>query len=108
MGEQFQVENYGVTASATVHGIKKYLGSGLIKGIGAIMVDRIAKKFALNTLEIIGKTPERLSEKDDIGPTRIAMITKAWEEQKEISFPRCPYSRLSTIDKGKNSMRTRG
>ncbi len=83
-GEQFQVENYEITVPATVHGIKKYLGSGLIKGIGPVMADRIVKKFALETLDIIEKTPERLSEVEGIGPKRIAMITKAWEEQKEI------------------------
>ena len=83
-GEQFQVETFQVTVPATVHGIKKYLGSGLIKGIGPIMAERITKKFALETLDIIEKTPERLSEVDGIGPKRIAMITKAWEEQKEI------------------------
>jgi exodeoxyribonuclease V alpha subunit len=83
-GEQFQVENYEVTVPATVHGIRKYLGSGLIKGIGPIMAERIVKKFALDTLDIIEKTPEQLSEVDGIGPKRIAMITRAWEEQKEI------------------------
>jgi len=83
-GEQFQVENYEITVPATVHGIKKYLGSGLIKGIGPIMAERIVKKFALDTLDIIERTPERLSEVDGIGPKRIAMITKAWEDQKEI------------------------
>jgi exodeoxyribonuclease V alpha subunit len=83
-GEQFQVENYEITAPATVHGIQKYLGSGLIKGIGPIMAERIVKKFALETLDVIEKIPERLSEVDGIGPKRIAMITKAWEEQKEI------------------------
>jgi len=83
-GEQFQVETYEVTVPATVHGIRKYLGSGLIKGIGPIMAERIVKKFALDTLEVIEGTPERLSEVDGIGPKRIAMITRAWEEQKEI------------------------
>ncbi len=83
-GDQFQVENYEITVPATVHGIKKYLGSGLIKGIGPIMADRIVKKFALDTLDVIEKTPERLSEVDGIGPKRIEMITKAWGEQKEI------------------------
>ncbi len=83
-GEQFQVERFEVTVPATVHGIQKYLGSGLIKGIGPIMAERIVKKFGLDTLEIIEKTPERLSEVDGIGPKRIAMITKAWEAQKEI------------------------
>ena len=83
-GEQFQVETYQVTVPATVHGIRKYLGSGLIKGIGPIMAERIVKEFALDTLEVIEKTPERLSDVDGVGPKRIAMITKAWEEQKEI------------------------
>jgi exodeoxyribonuclease V alpha subunit len=83
-GEQFQVENYEITVPATVHGIKKYLGSGLIKGIGPVMSERIVKKFGLDTLNIIEKQPERLSEVDGIGPKRIAMITEAWEEQKEI------------------------
>ena len=83
-GEQFQVETYEVTVPATVHGIRKYLGSGLIKGIGPIMAERIVKKFALDTLEVIEGTPERLSEVDGIGPKRIAMITRAWGEQKEI------------------------
>jgi exodeoxyribonuclease V alpha subunit len=69
---------------ATVHGIKKYLGSGLIKGIGPIMAERITKKFALETPHVIENTPERLSEVEGIGPKRIAMITKAGEEQKEI------------------------
>lgn len=83
-GEQFQVERFVVTVPATVNGIKKYLGSGLIKGIGPKMAERIVKKFALATLDIIEKRPERLSEVDGIGPKRIAMITSAWEEQKEI------------------------
>ena len=83
-GEQFQVEHYEITVPATVHGIKKYLGSGLIKGIGPVMAERIVKKFVLETLDVIEKAPERLSEVDGIGPKRIAMITRAWEEQKEI------------------------
>ncbi len=83
-GEQFWVESFEITTPATVHGIKKYLGSGLIKGIGPVMSERIVKKFGLETLEIIEKTPERLSEVEGIGPKRIAMITRAWEEQKEI------------------------
>ncbi len=83
-GEQFQVENYEITVPATVHGIMKYLGSGLIKGVGPVMAERIVKKFALETLEVIEKKSERLSEVEGIGAKRIAMITKAWEEQKEI------------------------
>ena len=83
-GEQFQVERFEITVPATLYGIQKYLGSGLIKGIGPIMAERIVKKFGLNTIEIIEKKPERLSEVDGIGPKRVAMISRAWEEQKEI------------------------
>jgi len=83
-GEQFQVEGFEVTVPATLHGIQKYLASGLIKGIGPIMSERIVEKFGLHTLEVIEKTSEKLSEVEGIGPKRISMIRKAWEEQKEI------------------------
>jgi exodeoxyribonuclease V alpha subunit len=83
-GEQFQVETFEVTVPATLLGIQKYLASGLIKGIGPIMSERIVEKFGLHTLEVIEKKPERLSEVEGIGPKRISMIRKTWEEQKEI------------------------
>src|SRR4030043_499349 len=83
-GEQFQVETFEVTIPATLLGIQKYLASGLIKGIGPIMSERIVEKFGLHTLEVIEETPEKLSEVEGIGPKRISMITKAWGEQKGI------------------------
>jgi exodeoxyribonuclease V alpha subunit len=83
-GEQFQVESFEVTVPATLHGIQKYLASGLIKGIGSIMSERIVEKFGIHTLEVIEKKPERLSEVEGIGPKRISMIRKAWGDQKEI------------------------
>ncbi|MGZ3615344.1 MAG: helix-hairpin-helix domain-containing protein, partial [Thermodesulfobacteriota bacterium] len=83
-GEQFQVESFEVTVPATLHGIQKYLASGLIQGIGPIMSERIVEKFGIHTLEVIEKKPERLSEVEGIGPKRISMIRKAWGEQKEI------------------------
>jgi exodeoxyribonuclease V alpha subunit len=83
-GEQFRVETVEMIVPATVQGIRKYLGSGLIKGIGPIMADRIVDLFDLNTLEIIETTPDRLSEVEGIGPKRIARITEAWKEQREV------------------------
>jgi len=83
-GEQFQVEMFEVTVPATLLGIQKYLASGLIKGIGPIMSERIVEKFGLDTLDVIEKKPERLSEVEGIGTKRISMIKKTWEEQKEI------------------------
>ena len=83
-GEQFRVETFEVTVPATLLGIQNYLASGLIKGIGSIMSERIVEKFGLHTLEVIEKKPERLSEVEGIGPKRISMIIKAWVEHKEI------------------------
>ena len=83
-GEQFKVDTYQVVVPATVNGIKKYLGSGLIKGIGPIMAERIVRVFGLDTLDVIDKEPSRLAEVDGIGEKRISMITRAWQEQKEI------------------------
>ncbi|NTW04623.1 MAG: ATP-dependent RecD-like DNA helicase, partial [Peptococcaceae bacterium] len=83
-GEQFQVERFETVVPATVNGIEKYLGSGLIKGIGPVMAKRIVKIFGLETMEIIENRPEELSKVEGIGSKRIAMIAQAWSEQKEI------------------------
>lgn len=83
-GEQFKISQYKTTIPATVYGIKKYLGSGLIKGIGPKMADRIVNCFGKDTLEIIEKNTQNLSQVPGIGKKRIAMIKVAWDEQKEI------------------------
>lgn len=83
-GEQFKIAHYKSMVPATVHGIQKYLGSGLIKGIGPVMAKRIVKKFGEDTLDIIETEVEKLTEVDGIGTKRIEMIKKAWADQKEI------------------------
>jgi len=83
-GEQFKVEHYKSLVPASVYGIEKYLGSGLIKGIGPIMAGRIVKKFGEETLEVIENEIEKLAEVNGIGKKRIEMVKKAWEDQKEI------------------------
>ena len=83
-GAQFKVVHFKTEVPATVYGIKKYLGSGLIEGLGPVMAARIVKKFGKKTLDIIEDEIERLTEVDGIGKKRIAMIGKAWEAQKEI------------------------
>ncbi len=83
-GEQFKVVHYITAVPASVYGIQKYLGSGLIKGIGPVMAKRIVKKFGKETLDVIERNIEQLGDIDGIGRKRIAMIKKAWEEQKEI------------------------
>jgi exodeoxyribonuclease V alpha subunit len=83
-GEQFKIVQYKSMVPASVYGIEKYLGSGLIKGIGPVMAKRIVQVFGKETLEVIEKDVEKLTEVHGIGKKRIGMIKKAWEEQKEI------------------------
>lgn len=83
-GEQFKVVEYKTTVPATVFGIKKYLGSGLIKGLGPVIAGRIVKKFGEKTLDIIENHIDKLGMVEGIGNKRIAMIQNAWNAQKEI------------------------
>ncbi len=83
-GEQFKIVHYKTAVPASVYGIQKYLGSGLIKGIGPVMAKRIVKKFGKETLDVIEEEIQKLVEVDGIGKKRIEMIKNAWEEQKEI------------------------
>ncbi|PKN33990.1 MAG: ATP-dependent RecD-like DNA helicase [Deltaproteobacteria bacterium HGW-Deltaproteobacteria-19] len=83
-GEQFRIVFCQTTTPASVHGIEKYLGSGLVRGIGPIMAKRIVKTFREKTLDVIENEIERLADVEGIGKKRIGMIRKAWEEQKEI------------------------
>ena len=77
-GQQFKVDGFEVTLPSTVHGIKKYLRSGIIKGIGGIMSDRLVSRFQEDTFEIIEKFPERLVEVEGIGDARASLICNAW------------------------------
>jgi exodeoxyribonuclease V alpha subunit len=83
-GKQFHVENYTTVLPATVQGIRRYLGSGLVKGIGPIFADRITQHFGIDTLTIIEEEPKRLIEVPGLGPKRTKKIADAWEEQKAI------------------------
>ncbi len=83
-GSQFIIETYKIEVPATQFGIKKYLGSGLIKGIGPVMAKRIVKLFGTQSLNIIENNIKKLLEVEGIGKKRIAMIEKAWVDQKEI------------------------
>ncbi|TJZ55905.1 ATP-dependent RecD-like DNA helicase [Streptomyces piniterrae] len=83
-GKQFTVENYTTVLPATIQGIRRYLGSGLIKGIGPRIADRITEHFGTDTLDVIEKEPKRLIEVPGLGPKRTKMIGAAWEEQKAI------------------------
>ena len=83
-GQQFQVEICEQTLPATAAGIRRYLGSGLVKGIGPRLAERIVAHFGAQTLEVIERRPERLDEVPDIGPKRLRLIARAWEEQKQV------------------------
>ncbi len=83
-GRQFQAEYCEQAQPASVEGIKRYLGSGLIRGIGPKMAERIVNKFGDQSLDVIELEPGRLREVLGIGPKRIAGIVDAWEEQRAI------------------------
>ncbi len=83
-GRQFKVERFSVELPTTIEGIRKYLGSGLIKGIGPVTAERIVAHFSLETLDVIESNIERLHDVPGVGPKRVAMITKGWAEQRQI------------------------
>jgi exodeoxyribonuclease V alpha subunit len=83
-GKQFQVEQMRSVLPATIAGIEKYLGSGLIKGVGPVTAKRIVRRFGVETLEVIEERPERLVEVPGVGDKRLQMIVQAWAEQRAI------------------------
>lgn len=83
-GRQFFAERWEETMPATVFGIEKYLGSGLIKGVGPKFAKKIVQQFGTETLDIIEGNTERLGEVPGIGKRRIQKIAESWEQQKEI------------------------
>ena len=83
-GRQFLAERWEETMPATVFGIEKYLGSGLIKGVGPKFAKKIVQQFGTDTLEIIETDVQRLLEVPGIGKKRVDKIAKSWERQKEI------------------------
>ncbi|NLW16560.1 MAG: ATP-dependent RecD-like DNA helicase [Firmicutes bacterium] len=83
-GRQFKVESYLALAPATLTGIEKYLGSGLIKGVGPVTAKRIVEHFGLDTLQVLEEQPERLTEVPNLGPAKAAAIATSFAEQSEI------------------------
>ena len=78
------MHSYATVLPATAAGIQKYLGSGLIKGIGPVMAERMVAHFGVDIMHVIEDEPGRLIEVDGLGPKRTAMIAAAWAEQKAI------------------------
>ncbi len=83
-GEQFKVETFLVTLPATASGIRKYLASGIIKGIGKSMAKRIVEHFKEQSLEVIENEPERLMEIEGIGKAKLAVISHAWDKHHAV------------------------
>ena len=83
-GAQFQIESYQTVYPSTVEGMRRYLGSGLIKGIGPVTAKRIVDHFGKESLDVIENDPERLVDVEGLGTKRAKWIIKAWEDQREI------------------------
>ncbi len=83
-GRQFEVRSYTTVLPATIQGIQRYLGSGMIKGIGPVMAGRMVTHFGTGILDVIETSPQRLIEVPGLGPKRTKRIAQAWEEQKAI------------------------
>jgi len=83
-GRQFVAENWEETLPATVYGMEKYLGSGLIKGVGPKFAKKIVQRFGVDTFVVIEDNIELLVEIEGIGKKRIRMIAESWEKQKEV------------------------
>ena len=83
-GWQFVAVDYRTTLPATVQGMKKYLGSGLVKGVGPVMAGRIVDAFGEATFDVVDAAPGRLTEVPGIGPVRAQRLAATWEEQRHI------------------------
>ena len=83
-GRQFIAEKWEETLPATVYGMEKYLGSGLIKGVGPKYAKKIVQQYGEDTFLVIEEQVERLIEIDGIGQKRVRMIAESWARQKEV------------------------
>ena len=83
-GQQFLAETWEETMPATLYGIEKYLGSGLVKGVGPVFAQRIVRQFGLETINVIEDDINQLFQVEGIGPKRVARIQESWERQKDI------------------------
>ena len=83
-GRQVRVDAYETLLPSSIMGIEKYLGSGLIQGIGPTYAKRLVGAFGVETLRVIDEQPERLTTVEGIGPKRASQIREAWSKQKSI------------------------
>lgn len=84
-GKQFLAQSCTLRLPTSINGLKKYLGSGLIRGIGKVFAERIVNHFGETTLDIIDATPERLYEVEGLGEKKVTSIIEGWKTQKEVA-----------------------
>jgi exodeoxyribonuclease V alpha subunit len=83
-GAQFRISHYTEVAPATLEGLRRYLGSGLIKGIGPELASRIVERFGIETLEVLDRDPARIGEVQGIGQSRARAVRDAWTAQRAV------------------------
>lgn len=83
-GRQFEIRYFTIEPPTTLEGIRRYLSSGLIRGVGISTAAQIVEHFGLDTLRVLDETPDRLRELSGIGKKRAAQIIAGWEEQRQI------------------------
>ena len=83
-GEQLKVETLLTIAPSTMEGLERYLGSGMVPGIGPAYAKRIVEAFGMEALEVLDRSPERLTEVPGLGPKRADAVAKAWERQRAV------------------------
>src|SRR4051812_41054212 len=83
-GEQLKVDTMLTLAPSTLEGIERYLGSGMVEGIGPAFAKRIVAAFGMETLEVLDKDPDRLAEVPGLGAKRAESVARTWEKQRAI------------------------
>jgi len=83
-GQQFRVESFVPILPSSARGIEKFLSSGLVKGIGPVLAQRIVKKFGEQTIEVISQSPEKIREVEGVGAVKLKEIKKSWAENQHI------------------------
>jgi exodeoxyribonuclease V alpha subunit len=83
-GEQFEVESYVYLAPSTLEGLRRFLGSGRIRGLGPARAAQVVEEFGLETLDVLDREPERLLEIRGIGPSTVDRVRESWEKHRGI------------------------
>ena len=83
-GRQFEVAAFEQALPATSHGVRNYLASGLISGVGPTLADRLVAAFGADVLDILDRDPDKLLAVDGVGKKKLAQMQASWEEQREV------------------------